>query len=236
MGETRETPMSQRKDLKLMADPTKSIAPCRARSFRVFFKGAVIRSAIARRVWPTLVISTTLLSLTAAGVGLRRSNYYDAFIVSTGLFGDKRFLLGNVESHSGRFTLEISFNHLKNADSLPGYWPLYSVVHTGPSLPANMEQWDWGFSHSRDDVSFLGCKFYQTDVNSIMEHGAIDMETTYGVSIPWIEVAIASFIPACIWLARIARRRRRLRRGKCLHCGYDLRASPGVCPECGNIR
>ena len=33
--------------------------------------------------------------------------------------------------------------------------------------------------------------------------------------------------------ARAQRQRARQRRGLCIHCGYDLRGSPGQCPECG---
>jgi len=34
------------------------------------------------------------------------------------------------------------------------------------------------------------------------------------------------------WL-RDRRVRRRVREGRCIHCGYDLRASRARCPECG---
>jgi hypothetical protein len=57
------------------------------------------------------------------------------------------------------------------------------------------------------------------------------------VSVPhWLLLAVAAFPALLILPPRIHRRlrtRRRLRLGLCPTCGYDLRASPGRCPECG---
>lgn len=42
-----------------------------------------------------------------------------------------------------------------------------------------------------------------------------------------------SLTPWMIYVTALIRRRRRRRAGHCPHCGYDLRATPDRCPECG---
>ena len=62
--------------------------------------------------------------------------------------------------------------------------------------------------------------------------GPYVQRTTVVIVPHWIILAAASVLPA--WRAFLAVRRRRLSgQGKCVACGYDLRAGPGRCPECG---
>jgi hypothetical protein len=48
----------------------------------------------------------------------------------------------------------------------------------------------------------------------------------------WMVAGLTAALPA-LWLAGRWCRRHRERAGFCASCGYDLRASPGRCPECG---
>ena len=55
------------------------------------------------------------------------------------------------------------------------------------------------------------------------------------LSVPvWFLLLASGVLPAS-WGVGAARRRRRARGGLCRRCGYDLRATPARCPECGAV-
>ena len=51
--------------------------------------------------------------------------------------------------------------------------------------------------------------------------------------VPYWSVALLTLLPSVAWIVTWFRRRRSPRAGLCPACGYDLRATPDRCPECG---
>ena len=49
----------------------------------------------------------------------------------------------------------------------------------------------------------------------------------------WAPLAISGL--ACLWFTRRALRLAKMKPGSCHSCGYDLRATPDRCPECGAV-
>jgi hypothetical protein len=78
----------------------------------------------------------------------------------------------------------------------------------------------------------LGLRLPRFDYRDVPIHPPL-LQTYWSLTVPyWLLVLIAVPLPAA-WRVRRARVRRRLSSGQCLHCGYDLRATPERCPECG---
>jgi hypothetical protein len=50
----------------------------------------------------------------------------------------------------------------------------------------------------------------------------------------WFLLLLFGLTPSLRLIGRL-RKRRKLKRGVCAVCGYDLRATPGRCPECGTL-
>jgi hypothetical protein len=67
--------------------------------------------------------------------------------------------------------------------------------------------------------------------------GSMGMLGTFDiVAVPfWAIVLVTGIVPA-MWWTGVWRRRTRRAAGRCAGCGYDLRATPDHCPECGWTR
>jgi hypothetical protein len=62
------------------------------------------------------------------------------------------------------------------------------------------------------------------------------LDTAYVAISDWLVAVLTGMVPirvAIAWMWMRRRQRRRIANGQCLKCGYDLRATPDRCPECG---
>jgi hypothetical protein len=141
----------------------------------------------------------------------------------------------------------------------PGMWGrhtgLFSTIDQLSIIREGVDGDDWSWGYPTQSQKWWRAKYNQSFV---FRHGGIDSqfdhfgfawggdshvhgsphEFEWFVSIPdWFLAIVFAAMPI-YWLGtRVAVRRRRYRiaHNLCVNCGYDVRASPQRCPECGTI-
>lgn len=79
----------------------------------------------------------------------------------------------------------------------------------------------------------LGLGWESITEDAVTDAGAHLTRRSTNVALPLWVFALSTALPVTLALGRTVRHQRRLRGNRCTNCGYDVRASPGRCPECG---
>ncbi|HEX4796423.1 MAG TPA: hypothetical protein VH370_21720 [Humisphaera sp.] len=100
------------------------------------------------------------------------------------------------------------------------------------ALPRQRGQWKWSVSAYPASVAHPS-RWFGHDHHRFFHQGSLDALDSF--QIPYWVVAILFGLLPFTYTAQAARRRRTSNANRCGKCGYDLRATPLRCPECGTI-
>jgi hypothetical protein len=107
-------------------------------------------------------------------------------------------------------------------EAVPSGWTLHHEVAPSAEYPRSLGRSTLGFSFHW--FFGPGKSFGRTVDESLVQ-----------LLVPMPLLLLMIGVPCAVVCARIVRRQRRLARQLCVVCGYDLRATPDRCPECGAV-
>jgi hypothetical protein len=116
----------------------------------------------------------------------------------------------------------------------------YNKVTTGTQGP----EWEWSYDSMSVAAEAEAPSQHETPLwqrwlgVEWRDNSGTLMGVTYRDKGWWVKYrmfAIPLAVLPTIWLVRLSRQHVRRRRLRCTQCGYDLRATPERCPECGNV-
>ena len=178
-----------------------------------------------RRLLNLATVLLSLLSVAAAALWVR-SHYVSDLLTYTRTGDDGHVVWGAAwDVCAGEGNLVVGRVH--SARIRPGY----DII--GGALIYPQPGWDWDVTEPIDPVqSFMDRASFSAFGFGWEWEGATDTDgyRAGAVGVPlWFVAALCAILPA----ARLHRRARRHPPGCCRSCGYDLRATPERCPECG---
>ena len=173
---------------------------------------------MTRRLFNILTVLSLLLLVAVAVLWVRSHQFGDDVGYSRGAH---RYY---IRTGGGEIALEISRYHTER-------FPSQFAWDTDPARTRQL------YGMPRDTL-FKRLGFYSRTALMDMGGSSGIVGTNHAWMVPmWFAALLAALVPALHLPAalRRVRRRRRAESRRCPACGYDLRATPGQCPECGTL-
>ena len=173
-----------------------------------------MRRRILNLLRTTAVILSTLLFLAAMGMWGR--SYVTTDMVTLIMLDGEPWWLGDIYSSGGSIGFGESWGPTATQTLEPG------IEHRSRPAPSKIFR----------PRTILGFGYSYVDNGS----STLGPTSSWHAVIPYWFIALLSLPLPLLALRRWRRDRRQAREGLCPVCGYDLRASPDRCPECGTVR
>jgi hypothetical protein len=167
---------------------------------------------VGRHVFAILAVLSLLLCLATLALWVRSYWRYEGLY-----YAPERTWLAAIESGEGIVGL---FKTSEDSDEPPG------------------KGWEFRYLTDRNSTTYLAFRKGGGGSSTVLGFGSMSM--TFGISVKvrgllaphWFFAMLFAILPA-FQLRAILHLHKRSREGLCPRCGYDLRATPERCPECG---
>jgi hypothetical protein len=184
---------------------------------------------LLRILFNALVLTSLLLCVTSVGFWVRSYRYHDDYRV---LVRDAGRVVDVTSLYGGLQVAKIE--NVYNRDGAWGWtwdqgWVTSELKGSGSNSFRPGKDWQLGdgAGTERND-QWLGFRLLTG------HYGTSASTPFWSIRVPLGFLSLCfAILPAYWMMGRMMRRKRRP--GRCIKCGYDLRATPDRCPECGTV-